>query len=377
MKKQKRLSVFSCFTAFRAISLPRRPLLCLSMCFLLFGAEKGPVFAADYFISPEGDDRNKGTDPAQPMRTIQQGLKKAQAGDRIKLFPGVYWQDIRSVRSGELGRPIEINGMGKVIVKGAEKRRIIELNHSHIILSNFTVDGKTGDGSRIKDYKDKLVYVKGKTSETGVTGVKIIGMHFYNAGGECVRLKHFSRNNEVAHSTFKNCGVWDFKFNRGKKNGEVIYIGTAPEQVAAGMNPSKDVDESNDNWIHHNRIDSQGNECVDIKEGSSFNLIENNDCTGQQDIHGGAISVRGNHNTIRNNHVWKNKGAGIRLGGDTDKDGIGNMVYGNTLYDNGVTGIKMMVFPQGKICGNKILAGRGKKTKGPFKDAVLPEKPCE
>ncbi|CAM9752652.1 unnamed protein product, partial [Discosporangium mesarthrocarpum] len=57
-----------------------------------------------------------------------------------------------------------------------------------------------------------------------------------------------------------------------------------------------------------------GNECVDIKEGASYNLIEKNDCGGQLDDDSGGINVRGNYNTIRYNSVRKCHGAGVRIG---------------------------------------------------------------
>ena len=83
------------------------------------------------------------------------------------------------------------------------------------------------------------------------------------------------------------CGISDFEFNDGSKNGEGVYIGTAPEQLKDGKNPTAKIDRSNNNWVHHNQFNTQGNECVDIKEGSSFNLIENNRRTGQKDINSG------------------------------------------------------------------------------------------
>ena len=109
-------------------------------------------------------------------------------------------------------------------------------------------------------------------------------MTFKNAGGECVRLRYFAQHNEIATSRHsRRCGVHDFRFKAGGKNGEGIYIGTAPEQRGDGKNPTTDPDLSNGNWIHHNSFDTQGNECVDIKEAASGNLVENNRCTGQRD----------------------------------------------------------------------------------------------
>ena len=48
-----------------------------------------------------------------------------------------------------------------------------------------------------------------------------------------------------------------------------------------------------------NRIETNGNECVDIKEGASFNAVEDNDCSDQRDSESGCYDPRGNENTFR------------------------------------------------------------------------------
>jgi hypothetical protein len=148
--------------------------------------------------------------------------------------------------------------------------------------------------------------------------------------------------------------MYDFKFSGGGKNGEAIYIGTAPEQRADGKNPDVAVDRSTDNWIHHNTFDTQGNECVDVKEGATANIIEYNRCTGQRDPLSGGFDSRGNGNIFRYNESYGNVGAGVRLGGDTKDDGLDNEVYGNKLYNNRAGGIKLVRKRQRSVCGNTM-----------------------
>jgi hypothetical protein len=71
----------------------------------------------------------------------------------------------------------------------------------------------------------QLLYVVGKQPRDGVSGLKMLNMIFKNGGGECVRLRYFARNNEIANSTFQGCGVHDFKFGADGKNAEAVYIG--------------------------------------------------------------------------------------------------------------------------------------------------------
>lgn len=53
------------------------------------------------------------------------------------------------------------------------------------------------------------------------------------------------------------------------------------------------------NLIIGNTITPNANECVDIKEGSSFNIIEDTDCSKQYDPDSGCFSVRGSNNIVR------------------------------------------------------------------------------
>lgn len=306
----------------------------------------------DYFVSPSGDDASSGADWRRPLRSIQRALELARPGERISVAAGNYLEDIRSVRAGRPGAPIVLEGAAGATIRGAGRSRVIEVNHGHLVLSNLAVDGEVTDAGGRVTYRDKLVYIMGTDEARGVTGVRLLNLRLRNAGGECIRLKYFAHHNELAYSTVRRCGVEDFELGGNGKNGEAVYIGTAPEQL--DRNPSPAPDRSDGNWIHHNHFDTRANECVDIKEAARSNVIEHNACTGQLDEHAAGISSRGNRNVIRFNRIWGNRGAGIRFGGDTDDDGIENEAYGNTLFDNAYAPFKIMARPQARVCGNVV-----------------------
>lgn len=326
--------------------------------FKFFLDPAGPALPeADYYLKPDGG------------MTIQQALDAALPGQVIYLMPGVYYQDVLSVRDGTKNSPIEILGTKSAIVKGAGNGRIFDIKNNYIILNGFTIDGLFGHPDQEKGYRDELLYV------TGGSGLKIMNMDLKNSGGECFRLKYFSHDNEVSYNNISNCGIFDFKFNAGGKNGEGIYIGTAPEQL--DRNPTQEIDKSNDNYIHDNLIDTQGSEGVDIKEGSSGNIVEANSITGQMDPESGGLGARGNENVFRYNQVYGCEGAGIRLGGDKFegiKYGKDNQVYENKFYSNKFGPMKIQVLPQGKICGNEIY-GNGPQL-GDFGSQIEMTSPC-
>jgi hypothetical protein len=218
-----------------------------------------------------------------------------------------------------------------------------------------------------------------------------------NAGGECLRLRYFAHDNEITGNTIGPCGVQDFKFPSTHKNGEGIYLGTSSNQWTDGKNPTPDPDGSTNNWIHNNTFNTQGNECVDVKEGAYGNIIENNKCTGQSDPNSGGFDSRGDANIFRNNESYGNLGSGVRLGGhkvcfngaDVRNDpsscpsdyqfiqyGKNNDVYGNSIHDNASGGIKFQVTPQGKICSNTMLNNSGGDSVGTYGSQFNPIVPC-
>ena len=320
----------------------------------------------------------KPTIQATPAGGLQDALNRAQPGDVIQLAPGDYRGAVKSVRDGTKARPISICGPKTAVVRGTEyDQRIVEINHDHLVLDGFTIDGLFGTNPEDKNsYAGKLIYAIGTKPGDGPSGNRFQNMTFQNAGGECVRLRYFAQRNEISYSTFRVCGLYDYKFDEGGKNGEAIYIGTAPEQQGMNGAPDKARDRSDFNWVHDNDFVTKGNECVDIKENSSKNLVESNSCTGQRDKESGGFDSRGNRNTFRFNVSFKNKGAGIRFGGDGKKDGILNVAYGNTITDNGPYGIQMTRNPQRLICGNEISGWKRAEFRGPRAKLPTYRKAC-
>ena len=98
---------------------------------------------------------------------------------------------------------------------------------------------------------------------------------------------------------------------------------------------------------------SYGNECVDVKEGSSHNLIESNICEMQMDEDSGCFGLRGSDNTVRWNEIAECKGAGVRMGGNLGY-GRRNHIYGNIIKDAKRGAFSVMSPDQGTVCGNQL-----------------------
>lgn len=332
--------------------------------FVLFGAalllailswgQTSSAKTSTWYVSPTGTNTAKSGTPTQPFKTISYALSKAKPGTTIIVLAGTYPEHIKTSVNGTASQRITLQAQGQVILTGdSSNGRVFDVWHDYYTISGFEFTGK-----------DKLLWLQ-EADNTVVSD-----NYFHDAQGECVRVKYQSTKNQLSRNRIENCGLLDFGGGGTGKNGEGIYIGTAPEQL--NRNPSPEVDQSNANVISNNTFVTNGNECVDIKEGSEQNVIEFNDCTGQKDVESAGLDARGSNNIFRYNKSYNNVGAGIRLGGDTTTDGINNDVYGNEITNNQGAAVKVMRLPQGTICGNTAVNNAG----GFSNNSTITNPPC-
>ncbi len=280
-------------------------------------------------------------DQARPFATVQEGLNAAQAGDTVLVAPGTYTGPVRTVRPGTATRPIALRGVPGATLTGVavDRDRLLTVTHDWTVVANLTVTRA-----------DKGIWVQ------GASHVTLTHNRVHGTGGECIRMKYGSRANEVVGNLVGPCGLVNYDLSLGRKNGEGLYIGTAPEQLY--KNPTPEPDTSNGNRVHENVFRTQA-ECVDVKESAEYNVVEHNDCAGGTDPDGSALDARGNRNVFRYNAVRDYVGKGVRLGGDTPDQGIHNDVRGNLLLRTGSYAIGAMRLPQGVICGNVVGSNLG------------------
>lgn len=289
----------------------------------------------------------------RPGQSIQVALANAQPGATILVTPGTYTEQLVTVRSGTARAPITLTGEPGAVLAGSSDGRLLELKHDYYRVEGFEFKNA-----------DVLLWMQEADYNT------ITRNFFHHAQGECIRAKYHSSHNVFSNNRVEDCGRRDFAGDGDGKNGEGIYLGTAPEQLE--KNPTRETDRTNNNVIRQNVFRTNGNECVDIKEGSSHNVVEFNDCTGQKDPESAGLDSRGSGNVFRYNKSYGNAGAGIRFGGDEKNDGINNVAYGNDLKGNGGYAIKVMRSPQGKICGNTAAGNR----RGEVSDKAIANGKC-
>ena len=354
--------------------------------------------AAPLYVSPEGRDSNDGS-AAAPLATIQAALEKATPGTVVNLAPGVYHEQPVTVRDGAPGAPITIKGpetgtdrSGRYQAVLYGTGRIFNIDHSHITLDGFTIDGqeqlatvpyptdlrtidafKQSVQDRVED--GRLIYIGSDEKSRDLTGITISNMFLNGAGGECVRLRNNAYGNTITDSVIQYCGMYgkggDDADRAEYHNGEGVYIGTSPK---SDDQPMHDDDTSSNNVVSRNVIRTFGSECFNIKENAHDNVFEDNTCSGNAEsaeFEGSNVELRGYANAVRNNRISDSAGYTIKIQSDGKKyDRGGNSVEHNRMSDSAAETFKIKSsVPQGRMCGNEF-------SERMLVDGVEPENPA-
>lgn len=286
-------------------------------------------------ITPINIQPKAATKTVATAAEFKAAIAAALPGDVIEISGTIQGGGIVITKNGTQAAPITITGG---TIQGGTGRMVEIRDSSWLVFNRITFDGANTADTTLYMLNSKYNIFDSNT--------------FKNAGGECFRMKAGSHNNTVLGNTIESCGRtgWAPPAN---KNGEGIYIGTAPEQLTKNVEEAAkstaadksgyfaNPDTSDLNRIALNIIrpghpeNTHGSECVDIKEGAKNNFIQTNTCSGELDKNSGGMESRGEQNIFYENTFNSIIcGAGIRLGGDDRlTQGIGNFVIGNKFDD--------------------------------------------
>jgi hypothetical protein len=294
----------------------------------------------------------------------------------------VYHEQPVTVRDGAPGAPITIKGpetgtdrAGRYQATLYGTGRIFNINHSHLTLDGFTIDGqeqladtpfptdlsgidafKNGVQDRVED--GRLIYVGSGDASRDMTGITITNMFLNGAGGECVRLRNNAHDNTIADSVIQYCGMHGKGGDEDRAeyhNGEGVYIGTSPK---SDDQPMHENDASSNNVVTRNVIRTFGSECFNVKENAHDNVLEDNVCsdnTESAEFDGSNIELRGHSNVVRNNEISDSAGVNIKIRSDSRKfDRGGNVVENNRISGGAAVFMLDSAVPQGRMCGNRV-----------------------
>jgi len=288
-----------------------------------------------------------------PKRTIQvanstqlqQALNNAKPNDEIVLADGIYTGNfiIPSANNGTKDYPIYLIGTAKAVLDGStiQTGYVLYLQASFWNLKGFTITNG----------------LKGLMCDEA-TNNTIEALTVFGIGEEAIHLRKFSKYNTV-----RNCIV----YQAGLKTpdyGEGIYIGTAVSNWPKYTNGKEDKCDSN--LVVNNKVGPNITaECIDIKEGTTGNIIRNNffDATGITGANSADswIDVKGNYTLIEGN-TGTNPGGSIFLDGYQVHCVAAGWGSYNTFSNNNCTvnaagyGFNIVLkSSKGEAIGNKVL----------------------
>lgn len=252
---------------------------------------------------------------------LRNALKNAEAGDTILLAGGEYEWEKKGTGGSLFMSSAEGTADSPVTIKSADK------SNPAVIKGKGFSDGIafyiTGDYWNIEDIvfcDARKGIILDNSNHTTIKNVSV-----YNIGEEGIHIRDGSSDCRVIEANVHDCGLLNQNY------GEGIYIGSAKSTLGYSH-------DCNDNIVQNCIIGPDVKaECVDIKEYTTGNIIEN--CT----MYGGGmtatdsfIDIKGNETTVRNNIFYDDENENItdavQVHCQVDGWGLDNDIYGNTAY---------------------------------------------
>ena len=345
--------------------------------------------AADWFVSPQGNDESSGASPREAWRTIARANATAAPGDTVHIRAGTYSESIAPQGSGTEAGRITFRAFGDETVT------LTDVDHG-IVMQNrayVTVDGidciETQAYLLIDNSHDiwirNCVFDRSTSRRGGPKGVRIVNSSHHNRIQRC----RIGRAGYVAVSKRSKTGLQDrgglINIGNDTKPGDnshynliegntLAYGSHHVMMVSSSYNVIRDNYFHNEPWMPDPTDPDRmyGNRCIGGGgHNSERNLIENNRIAhaGRPPDDDGAYGIErpSGLNIYRRNALHDNGTAGIGLHSKWHGTASRNYVYANTFYRNGTDesiadfhkgGISIQnyrgVRPQGNIIKNNI-----------------------
>ena len=308
------LTMITLFTSGWAISKKGLPQV-------LSGEQVLAVQGAVFYVAPDGNDSNPGTE-ARPWRTIQQAADTLVAGETVYIRAGTYEEQVIPQNSGNAGNYI---------------------TYAPYSGETVTIDG---DSITLPTYETGLFVVE-DTNYIKVSGMRIVnaGPNENNAGIYVDNSHHIIIENNYTYNTVSSgIGVWDGN-NIIIDGNEVRLACNDGEQEVITVSGT-DTFEIKNNHIHEGGPGTNGGEGITVKGGATNGKIYKNhvhDITrGERTcIYVDAWGTTATSNIEIYQNVFHNCGAGITLASE-DGGLVRNIeIYNNIVYDNQSNGLEI------------------------------------
>jgi hypothetical protein len=232
--------------------------------------------ATTYYVATNGNDSNPGTE-AQPFRTIQKGVDRAQAGETVYVRGGTYHEEVKVNNSGAENRPI-------IIAAYPNERPVIDGEYT--LPENTPVDCNNNVNPPRCFVWEPLVQIKANY-------IRFSGFELLRSQGRGIVVSR-NANTAIHHIDIDNCLIHD------------VRHGPISIQNASYVTVDRCVVYHGTDYVANNQ------------DATNFNRPNS------------VTAVGADHITVRNSTVYANWGVGI--GANTDADYF--TIENNVIYDN-------------------------------------------
>lgn len=138
-----------------------------------------PLSAAEYFVSPNGNDTNDGLSPGSAFASVQRGVDRLEAGDTLTILPGEYFGSVRREGIGGAHAQTTIRAAipSTVVLRGDIPLSGFRPHPEHAGL--WVTDLPTGTEAHAVNELDTLSIIGGTPDFNEVT--KTPGKYFFDA----------------------------------------------------------------------------------------------------------------------------------------------------------------------------------------------------
>ena len=269
-------------------------------------------------------------------------LAGAGPGTVITLADGDYQGEFFATASGTEQAPVWLCGGGAAVLRGfgIDQGAVLHLQQvAQWRLVGFGV--REGQKGVLAD---------------GVTASVLQDLTVTDIGNEGVHLRTGSSGNVIRGLTVSSTGLREEKF------GEGIYVGSAVSNWCQISDCGPD--RSDGNLIVGNVISNTAAESIDIKEGTTGGVVQDNvfDGAGMRADADSWVDVKGNGWVVRDNHGTSARGSGFEVHQQAPGWGLGNVFDGNTADVRGPGyGFELRPIADNRVtCSNSaVSAARG------------------
>lgn len=263
-----------------------------------------------------------------PYQTIQEAVDNAKNGDTIRVFEGLYLENVVvDVMVHLIG-----NGSADTTINASESGDVVTITADYVNMSGFAVEGSGTDSESGIFVQANHTTIFNNSCSNNIRSIRLLNAHFNSIHNNTCNDNTDESGRGIVVMYSNNNTVSDNICSRNEQSGILVQESSNNTIVKNICNDNKfngiAFDLASENTLRNNSC--SGNEVGISLDGSSSNNVDRNNCSGNSED---GISFGGGRSIVWNNTCNENGRHGIHLYGSSME------LIDNTCNNNGNNGI--------------------------------------